>query len=96
MTFHVGQKVQCIHTFDKRPGEKDPVKGKVYTVRTVEFSETIDCHAIRLVEVVNQPRMYSEGLLEARFNAKRFIPLQETGMQILRSILANPKQSVDA
>lgn len=63
------------------PGEIMPTKGIIYTVRDVTKYARV---GIRLVELVNEPRRYAEGVLEVSFGLNRFRPVNT---QIIDALL---------
>lgn len=67
--FKLGQKVVCVDASGlvASYGEKFPVKGQTYTVRSFFGS------CIRLKEIVNAPQKYAEGVMECSFKASRFV-----------------------
>lgn len=72
--FYVGQKVVCIKDKPTSPSgygdEAWPVKGCVYTIRT------LCCRGfVRLVEIVNDKREYRRGWSEVSFAKDGFRPL---------------------
>lgn len=73
-----------------------PTRGVVYTVRTVEMCAYTNELAIRLVEIVNEPRWYLEGWTEPRFFARAFRPIvgTERGMEILERIRIKASEPV--
>lgn len=87
--FHVGQKVVCIADISTggHGTEKRPVKGSVYTVRNVWFSERYQCELIRLEEITNALMRYEEGLNECGFRSYCFRPLRETSIEIFTDML---------
>jgi hypothetical protein len=96
MAFRRGMKIVCIDAkrrLDSNPFITDPkIKvGEVYTVR--DFDEA---GGVRLEEVRLAPTPWKGGLDEPGFNSDRFRPVAENkrGMEILRAILANPKQKI--
>lgn len=72
----VGAKVVCVDS--SRLGgfgdETYPVEGDIYTIRDVTCGPR-GAACVRLEEVVNVPRSYRTGYLEARFRLSRFRPL---------------------
>jgi hypothetical protein len=86
MTFHVGQKVVCVRRFTRVPDEEViPVLGSVYTVRSLDHDER-DGLALRLVEIVNKPRFYVEGVCECNFRASHFRPAVQPREELPESI----------
>jgi hypothetical protein len=71
----VGTKVVCIHGFEpyRDLGYKEafPIKGEIYTIRHARYSQS-DGICLLLEEVVNAPRMFSDGFHEVTFGAKHF------------------------
>jgi hypothetical protein len=88
MAFGIGQKVVCIAEISGDHGFNDearPVKGVVYTIRDFEYGytdETIDMLFLLFEEIVNRPRAYEAGFLEASFWSAWFRPLVETKTDI--------------
>jgi len=99
MAFYVGQRVVCVDDDFERPplGEIFPREGTVYTVRRVIVTKELA--GLHLTEIVNKRRWYANQLwpVEVRFDFDAFRPLAdtkkstETGMEILREIVRNPK-----
>lgn len=76
-------------------GEAVPVKGVVYTVRTVET--TSEGPFIRLSEIVNPVDQYSDGHTEAQFDACGFVPVGDTALDVFRRTCADlPNETVPA
>lgn len=73
--FHVGQKVVCVQDTELRR-EITPRRGEVYTIRSIHpYNGRI---YFRLVEIVNEPRLYSTGFYgECFFNREGFRPIVE-------------------
>lgn len=89
MTFHVGQKVVCIRDIEPYFDEAMPEVGRVYTVRSIEgFLLGV---GIRLVEIINPPRDYSNARCECSFWIGAFRPVVEkkTDISIFTALL-NP------
>lgn len=90
MTFHVGQKVECIDDEGQpvREGDTPVKKGAVYTLRDVFdfFGE----EGVRLQEITN-PR-------DRGYHSWRFRPIVEkkTDISIFTAMLNASKQGVDA
>jgi len=92
--FYVGQKVICV---DGRPSgngygnEQLPKQGGVYTVRAIVGRN------LRLLEIVNQPRMYARGFEEASFHPSRFRPILDRSIDIstFHSILNDPYKQIE-
>ncbi|MBO6542321.1 MAG: hypothetical protein JJ939_16050 [Alphaproteobacteria bacterium] len=102
MAFYVGQKVVCVDDdfLGNEGPEIFPQKGVVYTVRELVGGRyQNDATYLRLVEIVNKRRWYRDRLwrTEPCFTVEAFRPLTdtkkstETGMEILREIVRNPK-----
>lgn len=89
---HIGQQVVCIvdtSGWGGFYGEILPVKGPVYTVRTIEpYYNGI---AIRLNEIVNELHLYCCGVAEIQFDSKAFRPVVETNISIFTAMLAPDK-----
>lgn len=89
MTFRIGQKVVCIvgpagwQTID----ENQPVHGQVYTVRETRLGKA--GQYIRLVEIVNSPGHYAEGIEECFFWWRGFRPVvtRKTDISIFTKLL---------
>jgi hypothetical protein len=100
MSFHVGQLVQCVESFQSVPGITVPLKGRIYTIREIltEGSES----GFRLFEIVNAPyRCWApiRGVVteEVVFVADHFRPLSDDRLAIFRQHLApSPTDKVDA
>ncbi len=92
MTFRVGMKVVALGMLSS-PAERTyreirPVRGEVYTVRTIETRP--DGTFIRLVEIVNELQYYNNGYGECCFNITRFRPAVSPGISFDTSIPADP------
>jgi hypothetical protein len=77
----VGKRYLCIHTFKFNPEEPDlirPVKGRVYTARDVNIDIDPPLLSCRLEEIVNPPKRYREGYMEAAFNQNKFVEINES------------------
>jgi hypothetical protein len=98
--FHVGQMVVCIKDGWSRgdPIEESlffPVKGRIYTIRTIEKSLCKCGLSLRFEEIVNPPLLFLEGIVECDFAADRFRPVRKTDISALRDLVA-PRPKVDA
>ena len=88
--FSVGEKVVCIHTFTVRPdaaklGETNPIKGEIYTIRTIECHEE-GCF-LRFEELINPVLNYTNGKIECHFLDKRFRKLDhQFGKELLENL----------
>lgn len=94
MTFHVGQKVECIKAFPegiRQKGEVFPSKGMICTIRAFHHRED----AIYLAEIRN-PLLYGGGTRECAFSSENFRPIVEckTDISIFTAML-NPSQVMD-
>ncbi len=104
MTFHVGQRVMCVDdvpSFKYTAGPavlipSNVVAGRVYVVSGVCICYNESRERVWLDGVVRPWKVDTLHPENVPLSAGRFRPVQETGMQILLSILANPKQTVDA
>lgn len=99
MTFQVGQKVVCIKRGAWQGGfgdEINPEYGKVYTVRDVVHWPRHT--AVRLFEIKNDPRDYSEAFNECDFHVRHFRPVvsRKTSIEIFTRMLNPSKQGIDA
>lgn len=94
----VGMRVVCIYDGVWRhrdTGESFPTFGGIYTIRCVcERSGDV---MLLLQEIVNPPRHYKDGFLEASFRASVFRPLEErkTDISIFREILRTADQRIE-
>jgi|GEM_PF-5587989 len=104
--FKPGMRVVCIHPYDSprevgiavRYGVRTPRKGVVYTIREVllpeklpEISNTV--LPLRLIEIVNPPVRFVNGVLEPAFPSTRFRPLDESRLDVFRDLLVDvPKE----
>ncbi|HVJ31632.1 MAG TPA: hypothetical protein VND94_00835 [Terriglobia bacterium] len=86
----VGAKITRAHDVpwkDTRIGERAPVFGEVYTVRSIEIWDGVI--GITVAEIINPPRLMGEAL----FPASAFQPVRtistDAGMSILRKIDAD-------
>lgn len=68
----VGTKVVCVYGFEpfRQLGyvEKFPVQGEIYTVRGIKYATA----GLLLEEIVNEPRLFSDGFHEVTFGIKHF------------------------
>ena len=55
--------------------EHYPVNRGIYTIRSTFFSSVSGELCVRLVEIVNRPHRYANGVGEVGFTAKSFKPL---------------------
>ena len=70
----VGMKCKCVsRQWHFYSGEREPVIGSIYTVRTIDFDEGE--YWLRFVELVNAPQDYAQGFLECDWRASCFRPL---------------------
>lgn len=90
--WHVGQKVVCVNdTWNVARliglGESKPVAGRVYTIRKILVVS--DGVGFLLDEIVNVPRLYTEGIFEHGFFAFRFRPVttKSTDISIFRRLV---------
>jgi hypothetical protein len=98
MTFHVGQKVVCVKAeWSDLNGETAPVAGGIYTIRAI-ITYPDDFAGLLLVEIINAPRYYAEGLFECDFIATKFRPIVErkTDISIFTAMLTGSKIGADA
>lgn len=76
-----------------------PIKGKIYTLRQIGYSEFHHLWLLRLVEIVN-PRFEVENchLGEPTFNVRRFRPLirRPTDISIFKAMLTGQPAKADA
>lgn len=98
MVFSVGQKVVCVNDeIDAFPCKSSPLcyvmglngltEGNVYTVRGVFLVDDDPLYNYGGVYLEEITRPINAKGVEAPYHQKRFVPLQETGMKILESIL---------
>jgi hypothetical protein len=82
---YVGQKVVCVDAcgFPLGWAESPPKEGKIYTVRQVVRRTSV---GLLLCEIVNEPRLYADGFLEAAFCARRFRPAVQPRKELPESI----------
>src|SRR5687768_6242945 len=103
--FHVGQKVVCVvadpHAFKRRSEivlavETWPTEGQIYTIREIRHNNPSGRPGFILHEIKNPLLDYVDGRGELAFRAERFRPLvsTDTGMSILRELLANPNKKI--
>lgn len=94
--FYVGQEVVCIVDTSGHAGpygEILPVKGPIYTIRTIEA--WANGLALRLNEIVNERHLYICGVAELQFAATAFRPVVKTDITIFQSMLV-PNSKVPA
>lgn len=76
LDWHVGDRVVCVDGSPYRfnQGEEVPLEGNPYTIRqlSVDDGDVV----LWLVEIVNLPKRYRQGYLEAGFVAARFRKVQ--------------------
>lgn len=95
MTFHVGQMVVCVDDSFRGiiwRGEILPVKGQVYTIRSMYADG--DAVGLRLEEIVNEQKVYSDGVNECAFNARYFRPVKQTSIDCFTAILTKTPETV--
>lgn len=82
--FKIGQKVVCIaDSWISQAVLGMPKKDRIYTVRSNKIMPWSDVpYGIRLFEIVNTERQWSDMLGEPYFDAKFFRPLEDTEGQI--------------
>lgn len=94
--FHVGQRVVCVSKFAKQPFIINlPVKGCVYTIRSVVPSD--DPHyscGLLLDEIHNGMSPFC--LVEWNFAGERFRPVKDTSIEVFRKLLAPMPEKADA
>lgn len=97
--YEIGKRVVCIcdpwylDRHDYRRGiAKFPKKGGVYTIRAHRMSRYGEGLGLLLVEIVNPKNQYLGGFMEVSFLARRFKPLDETRLDVFRSLLTPIKQ----
>ena len=100
MSFHVGQLVVCIKVGAWLGGygdEIDPMRGIVYTVRTIEIDQNAET-CIRLVEIINSLRRYTTvrgvELAEIQYSETHFRPVRDESIEVFRRIAASPKERI--
>lgn len=90
--FHVGQLVECVNGEPASEGgygdETYPQKGSIYTIRDIYTCRVWGITKVRLHELVQEARRYSDGIYEPGFGADRFRPLSESRLAIFRQMLA--------
>ena len=88
MNFRIGQKVVCVDgtRLCLDLGEQRPVKGRIYTIRNFCEDDT-DGTGLRLEEIVNEPRHYTDGYAEIAFYVWRFRPVRTTDISIFTAML---------
>lgn len=102
MSFYPGQLVVYIKASGfELPGygvEVGLIKGRVYTVRDMFWSNYFAREQLRVNEVHNPILDYlGDGLCECGFNPAHFRPITEDKLSIFRQHLApSPKQTEDA
>lgn len=78
-----GVKCVCIFgAFYPVYGETVPVEGRTYTIRDVQWHDDVKRTGIRLVEIVNGPMPYTNGVKEACFDVEQFRPLIATSKSV--------------
>jgi len=104
--WRVGMKVVCIRDFlDCAQGETSPQVGSIYTIREISLVQpTVPEWAghvrFRLVEIINEPRRYLEGVSECWFIHTSFRPLVDNedklDISVFQKLLDEIKTPVDA
>ena len=75
------------------PHINNPEHGKIYTIR--ENMVRDERLGLLFVEIVNKPQLWDDGIYEPCFNAIYFRPVDETRLDVFRSMLTNlPKLPV--
>ena len=95
---YVGQKVVFVRWFEERPlvGEITPTLNSIYTIREIILDDDGGV-GIRLVEIINAKREYSDGYEEVCFDANKFRPVKDTTHQVeALKRLCNPTPEVVA
>lgn len=99
MSFHVGQKIECIKlTFNPAwRGKRRPVVGRIYTVRDVGVRHQggVDCEGVWLDEIINplHPSGHEYGFFAACF---RPVVERKTDISIFTAMLTPKKAKVEA
>lgn len=87
----VGRKVVCTSDgWAAHNGESVPKKGEVYTIRTANPGVDIpDRIFIRLAEIVNESKGYTNGFYECAFDVRGFRPLtqRKTDISVFQKML---------
>ncbi|MHA6684469.1 hypothetical protein [Mesorhizobium sp. A556] len=102
LDWKAGDKVVCVKRIvaDVWAGEILPLVGAVYTIREIAVSVTDgqESVGIRLKEVVNAPRQYSNAFAEALWPIQAFRPVQtrKSDISIFTAMLHGAKRSVSA
>jgi hypothetical protein len=101
VNFHVGQQVVCVDDdYTNHPAwvvvPNRPVRGSVYTIREVcEVTyETGPDIGLRLIEVVNAPICWRDGVAEHAFHRQRFRPLRKTSIEVFERMLIKAPETV--
>ena len=94
-----GMKVVCIKDFDRKvSGVTYPIKNLIYTIREVGSAVSDRTQIMVLFDEIEDQELIhpSWGKYRAAWPTSHFRPLKTTdkGMEVLRSILANPKGDV--
>lgn len=100
--FHVGQLVVCVDAGDHSlyapqgyncaSGPGVLAKGRVYTIRAAFSAKGVRC--VLLNEIVRAKHPYWKG--EPPYAAARFRPVQDSALDIFRSVLADvPKRATE-
>ena len=100
---NLNKKVVSIHDWSQfkllpnYQGEILPVKDEIYTVRDV-VTYPDNTIGIRLVEIVNVPKLYINGIYECTFDVRHFRPVDydygETMATILESELIEVENQI--
>lgn len=94
MAFTIGMKVLCIGggMDEPDPSINRPIRGSIYTIRTIKpSSRWLGEICIRVNEIHNTPRHYSNGFSEISFRGIRFRPLVERKQEVSFTTGADPQ-----
>ena len=96
--FEIGQLVVCIETQPQSIcGEKIPEEKGIYTIRGVKvYPDCGDAVGVVLEEIVNPPKFYIDGIVEAHFGVEHFRPVTKRNEEIIAGLLVPKKDEVDA
>lgn len=91
--WHIGQRVVCVDDSNWDDSKVNrPIKGIVYTIRSIESFELENVFAFLLNEVINQPEQYRNGYSEKFFKEHRFRPIDEKRIDMFRAMLKNKEK----
>lgn len=99
--WHVGMEVVCVDgRFVPLHGERAPISGRTYTIRTISMCPATGMVGIRLAEILNPTTTVrkpdDQGSREWGFYAIYFRPVQKrkTDISIFQRLLTHPRVTI--